>query len=1025
MKKILSLLALVLMSCMGAWAGVVVSNTPTAVENLSTTKLYAVFVKQCYQANTNSGETTENAGYLYKDANAGSRVKVTTTYPASTPLNAAWILTRNTDGGITLRNGYQSKCINIFALNSNTTNESGFDIGDAAGKYKAVGSAADGYTLQGYDGTNYETPNKAWLNYNTSNGLWVAYDAERAAKFQFFELSITDDDALTEQYVPEGYYYIRTYNDAMYDVVQPYVTDNNGATMRLTAKNSLSLIAGLWYITQVTTDEGNYAYKIQSVQNPDKYWVSGTNAPLSTGFAKYAITYDDGRKAYRFNGHITESTIGTKHCVTPTSATTFARSRAADAATDDDFYEIIPADAVYEVTYNITATNTDDDQISWSENKWVVGTDATAGLAQISYDFFSNFAISDDNTTIDENHTTFNVTATHTLPMVPGKFYHLYNNYTTKPGYLTYVDETHVYTKDDKHATDAKNLWYVKQANDNTPYLSLCNVYNGKAVHAVTSGDQSKCCEFVDNFAYEFLKKNDRFLIFEPGTNNNVGAHGFLNGSANENLGKWSPGNRTSGTEYTVQEFDESIFIVLSKYVGDLAYNSTESFETYLTDKTAANLKDALDYYNDANNKQPITIEENKFYVIESACSAFTDGTPRAIYAAYGETVSSGHGYPDYLKWKKYSTDDNSFIFRFQKEKHYETAVAWTKYDNPAKTATDVYSIYNVAAPKNAYVGISDYEGRYGMRQRGELAEGNDNNGSARGHDGGIFALIPLGTNQFSIVARFAGTATGRNGEARWTDQATDNSTMCVNQGSNPSNNAESGDVRTYNATASANDYRAWRIREVEAPTDLTQSVTITDARAATFYTGKTLSIPDGVTAKKVIDDTTKDNGNGVYHLTYEALNGTIPAGTAVVLLGEATTYNFPRSLEPHDYVETSAAASSDNRLIGTLATGIAATGHGQDGTIYALGNQNGLVAFYHFLSETLTAGKAYLDASGLGVAGSSVRAFAIFDEEGTLTGINLAETANDNDVVFDLQGRRVQGGKTGLYIVNGKKVIR
>ena len=67
-------------------------------------------------------------------------------------------------------------------------------------------------------------------------------------------------------------------------------------------------------------------------------------------------------------------------------------------------------------------------------------------------------------------------------------------------------------------------------------------------------------------------------------------------------------------------------------------------------------------------------------------------------------------------------------------------------------------------------------------------------------------------------------------------------------------------------------------------------------------------------------------------------------------------------------------------------------------------------------------ANKAYLpmpaDASGISFYGFR------FDEEENTTGIEVVENANEN-VIYDLAGRRVQGAQKGIFIVNGKKVIK
>ncbi len=69
---------------------------------------------------------------------------------------------------------------------------------------------------------------------------------------------------------------------------------------------------------------------------------------------------------------------------------------------------------------------------------------------------------------------------------------------------------------------------------------------------------------------------------------------------------------------------------------------------------------------------------------------------------------------------------------------------------------------------------------------------------------------------------------------------------------------------------------------------------------------------------------------------------------------------------------------------------------------------------------------KAYLPKTA--VSGSSAR-FLTFDFDGNAeTGINaveIEEAAPANAAIYDLSGRRVQSAKSGLYIINGKKVIK
>lgn len=191
----------------------------------------------------------------------------------------------------------------------------------------------------------------------------------------------------------------------------------------------------------------------------------------------------------------------------------------------------------------------------------------------------------------------------------------------------------------------------------------------------------------------------------------------------------------------------------------------------------------------------------------------------------------------------------------------------------------------------------------------------------------------------------------------------------------------------------------------------ISYTASITDAKAATLYTPVAVTIPEGVTAKYVKAE--GENMGSTGKLVYTKLENVIPANSAVVLTGEAGNYTFTAATEADEEV-------ADNVLFG-YATETAAT---DNAGIYALGDKTNGVAFYPFVGETYKAGKAYLNISGL--SASEVRFFNIFDEgeETAIENIQGAEDAVDS-VVYDLAGRRVQKAQKGLYIVNGKKVIK
>lgn len=454
-------------------------------------------------------------------------------------------------------------------------------------------------------------------------------------------------------------------------------------------------------------------------------------------------------------------------------------------------------------------------------------------------------------------------------------------------------------------------------------------------------------------------------------------------------------------------------------YVGDYptasVSNASAAKTTYNNAQTVVNLnalREAYtqDFYWATTAPVRRAISTDKYYVIESAHTGFTTSGTYVLRASSDNANNK-------IRWGAYDSNDIKSVWRFDKLVEGATVneSAGTNWGSVNGTY-DIYSLYNVGRQTEGFIGISTYNNPVEFKNSASL---RDTYRPADNSHAAAFAVVPVEANssKFNILCNYY---TG--------EDTRDNFTLAVS--TDASVTATSGNATCRNAwgtTPSDPTLSQWKIREVSAPTAPTQNVAISSVGVATFYTGKTLEIPEGVTAKKVVDAQDPQQGD-VYHLVYEELQDEIPAGTPVVLFGdENPSYQFPRSLEPHDYVVTSAAGSAENRLIGTLNNNDEATGYGENGTLYALGKKNDLVAFYHFLSETLTAGKAYLDASGLGVAGSSVRAFAIFDEgTDTITCIDAVTGATiDKGTAFDLAGRRVNANVKGISIVNGKKVIR
>ncbi len=177
----------------------------------------------------------------------------------------------------------------------------------------------------------------------------------------------------------------------------------------------------------------------------------------------------------------------------------------------------------------------------------------------------------------------------------------------------------------------------------------------------------------------------------------------------------------------------------------------------------------------------------------------------------------------------------------------------------------------------------------------------------------------------------------------------------------------------------------------------------------ATMYLDYAVYIPEGVNAYTV---TGVENG----YVTLTQLEGAVPANTGV-LLENAGKFTFIKAAK-------NVAAAADNLLCGsvknTYVEGVAyvlANGESGVGLYRAELNKdaNGADGKTHFKNN---ANKAYLPIT------SNAPMFSFDRGEGT-SSIDKAQLTMDNVVIYDLLGRRVEKMEKGIYIVNGKKIIK
>lgn len=174
--------------------------------------------------------------------------------------------------------------------------------------------------------------------------------------------------------------------------------------------------------------------------------------------------------------------------------------------------------------------------------------------------------------------------------------------------------------------------------------------------------------------------------------------------------------------------------------------------------------------------------------------------------------------------------------------------------------------------------------------------------------------------------------------------------------------------------------------------------VNVTDAGYATYYSENPLDFTGtGLTAYIA-----EVNGSAVSFTEVTS----VPAKTGVLVKGDKGAYTVN--------VVSSSTDVSTNAFVGVLDyTKVKNTG------IYVLMNGANGVGFYKTTADafTVSARTAYLPATASG------RAFIGFDDE--TTGIKtVSNAAENNGMIFNLNGQRVSSPKGGLYIKNGKKVI-
>ena len=190
---------------------------------------------------------------------------------------------------------------------------------------------------------------------------------------------------------------------------------------------------------------------------------------------------------------------------------------------------------------------------------------------------------------------------------------------------------------------------------------------------------------------------------------------------------------------------------------------------------------------------------------------------------------------------------------------------------------------------------------------------------------------------------------------------------------------------------------------DVVASTKGTIEATLNASGYATYCSEYPLDFSDYATADYSAWQVTVVSGDQV---TFEQITESVKGGTGILLMGTPSTTVTLNSVASTNTLST-------NKLVGTLAPTYVA-----DNEYYGLsGNE-----FVKVNAGTVPAGKALLPAAEVG----SVKALSFrFDGADGISEIIRNGENEKMSAIYDLSGRRVVKPTKGLYIVNGKKVVK
>ena len=196
----------------------------------------------------------------------------------------------------------------------------------------------------------------------------------------------------------------------------------------------------------------------------------------------------------------------------------------------------------------------------------------------------------------------------------------------------------------------------------------------------------------------------------------------------------------------------------------------------------------------------------------------------------------------------------------------------------------------------------------------------------------------------------------------------------------------------------------------------------------ATYYNNKSYTMPEGLRGATVSLYGTEANGYVLYLDWKYAAGDAVPAGEALVVEGQAGTY----PLQP---AETDKAATAGNLLQGYFTEGtdaeagkfFTAYNDGKTNLFYKLTTKDGKdLGFYWGAADGAAFYMSSSNHAYLVVEKTVAQKVKSFTLDGTATGIEkMQTTTGEANVIYNLAGQRTTKALKGIYIVNGKKVLK